>query len=75
MHGREATDEEITAKIKNRTAGRMVLQKTWNTTVARVTINTRTTIMLQHSTTAWADQITSVKPTKTLADLDLQTEA
>ena len=61
--------------MQNPTAGRMVSQQTWNTTVARVTINTRTTRMLQHSTTAQADHITPVDPAETPADLDLQTEA
>ena len=60
---------------KNPTAGHMVSQQTWNTTVARERINTRTTRMLQHSTTAWAYQITYVNLAKTLADLDPQTEA
>ena len=41
----------------------------------RVTINTQTTSMLQHLTTAWSDQITHVDPAKTPADLDPQTEA
>ena len=60
---------------KNTTSGRMVLPRTWNTTVVRVTINTWTTRKLQRSTTAWADQNTYVDPAKTLADLDMLTEA
>ena len=75
MHDRKATDEERRVKRKKPTDGRMVLQQTWNTTMARVTINTQTTRMLQHLTTAWADQITYVDPSETLADLDPQTEA
>ena len=53
----------------------MVSQQTWSTTVERVTINTLTTRMLLHLTTAWGDQITPVDPTETPADLDPQTEA
>ena len=75
LHGRRATDEEREVERKNPTAGRMVLPRTWNTTVVRVTIDTRTTRKLQPSTTAWADQNTYVDPAKILADLDPLTEA
>ena len=75
VHGRRATDEEKGAKRQNLTAGLMVSQQIWSTTVERVTIDTRTTSMLQHLTTAWADHITPVDPSETLADLDPQTEA
>ena len=75
MHGRGATDEGKKVEIKNPTAGRMVLPRTRNTAVVRVTINTRTTRKLQPSKIAWADQNTYVDPAQTLADLDLLTEA
>ena len=61
-------------EIKNPTAGRMVLPRTRNTAVVRVTINTQTTSTLQHLTITWADHIKYVDPAKTLADLDPQTE-
>ena len=75
MHGRRATDKGKGAKRKDPTAGLMVSQQTWGTTVERLTINTRTTRVMQQLTTSWADQITPVDPAKTAADLDLQTEA
>ena len=75
MHGRKATNEKKGAKSQNPTVGLMVSQQTWSTTVERVTINTRTTRVMQQLTTAWADQITGVDPAKTTADLDPQTEA
>ena len=75
MHGRKATNEGKGAKIQNPTSGLMVSQQTWSTTVVRVTINTRTTRVMQKLTTAWADQITGADPDKTTANLDPQTEA
>ena len=75
MHGRRETDEGKGVKRQNTIAGLMVSQQTWITEVERVTINTQTTIMLQHLTTAWADQISPVEPAETPADLDPQTEA
>ena len=60
---------------KNPTAGLMVSQQTWITTVERVTIITPTTRVMQQLKTAWANQITPVDPAKTAADLGLQTEA
>ena len=75
MHGRRANDEEKGAKRQNPTAGLMVSQQTWSTTVERVTINTRTTRVMQKLTTAWAYPITPVDTAKTLSDLDPQTEA
>ena len=75
VHGRGATDEERKVERKNPTAVRMVLPRTWNTAVIRVTINTRATRKLQPLTTAWADQNTYVDPAQTLADLDPLTEA
>ena len=52
-----------------------MLQQLWSTKVERVTINTRTTRVMQKLTTTWADPITPVDTAETPADLDPQTGA
>ena len=75
MHGSRAINKGKGAKIQNPTAGIIVSQQIWSTTVERVTINTWTTRVRQQLTTAWANQIAPVDIGQGTADLDPQTEA
>ena len=62
-------------KNQNPTAGRMALQGTWITTVARVTTITQATRVRQRLTTAWADKIAPVDTAETTEHLEPKSEA